>query len=160
MVCCFIFLQVRLPHVLFQCVYPPTMILVHELFDIDRAHIDLCGLTHLLQLLDICINHNMLMTLVERFHSKNNMFHFLVGEMMITPEDIYRILYIPFSRVKVDYDAVHLPGLLVVRQVFRDPNILTRSISWDMMMTRYSEDFPLAYILASFISYFLMWDRG
>lgn len=112
------------------------MTLVHELSDISWAYIDLCRLTHLLQLLDIHVNHGMLTTLVESFHSEHNTFHLPVGEMMITPKDIYRILCVPFSRGKVDYDATHLPGLLVVRQVSKDLDILTRSITWDMMMTK------------------------
>lgn len=80
------------------------MTLVHDLFDIDRAHIDLCGLTHLLQMLDIHVNHEMLIELVEIFHSKHNMFHFPVGEMNITLKDVYKILWIPLAGNKVDYD--------------------------------------------------------
>lgn len=80
--------------------------------------------------------------------------------MTITFEDVYRILRIPFARGKVDYDATQLPGLEAVRNVFRDPDILTCSISWDVMMSRYREDFPLACVLAEFISCFLMPDRG
>lgn len=159
---CFVvgFLLVRLPPVLFRCVYPPTMELVWHLSEVEHAPIDVCGLTHLLSFLDICVNHGILTTLVERFHSEHNTFHLSVGELTITPEDVYRILYIPFARDKVDYDSGHLPRLQAVRHVFRDPNILTHSISWDILMSRYSEEFPLACVLAWFIGYFLMPDRG
>lgn len=149
-----------MPHVLFKCVYPPMMTLVHQLSDVDRAHIDLCGLPHLLDLPDIRVNHGMLTALVERFHSEHNTFHFPLGEMTINPEDVYRILCIPFVGDKVDYDAAQLSRLLAVRHVFKDLDILTRSISRDVMMSKYSEDFPLACILASFIGCFLMPDRG
>lgn len=63
--------------------------LVSDLLDVDRAHIDLCGFGSLLQMPDIRVNHGMLIALVEWFHSKHNTFHLLVGEMMITPEDVY-----------------------------------------------------------------------
>lgn len=148
-----------MPHVLFQCVYPPTMI-VHELFDIDRDHIDLCGFTHLLQMSDIRVNHGMLTALVERFHSENNTFHLPVGEMTITPEDVYKILRIPFARDKVDYDSTQRPGILSLRCIFHHEDILTWAISWDDMMARYSEQFPLACVLVGFIGCFIMSDRG
>lgn len=81
------------------------MRLVHELSDIDRAYIDLCGFTYLLEISDICVNHEMLTALVKHFHSEHNTFHLPVGEMTITPEDVYRILRIPFAGDKVDYDS-------------------------------------------------------
>lgn len=56
-------------------------------------------------MLDIHVNHDMLTDLVEHFHSEHNTFHLLVGEMTITPKDIYRILRIPFVGDKVDYDS-------------------------------------------------------
>lgn len=73
------------------------MRLVHDLSDAQRGHIGLCGFGYLLQIPDIHVNHNMLTTLVEHFHSEYNTFHLLVGEMMINPKDIYRILRIPFD---------------------------------------------------------------
>lgn len=136
------------------------MALVRHLSKVEQVHIDLCGLTHLLRLPDICVNHGMLMALVEHFHSKHNTFHLLVGELTITPEDVYRILRIPFAGDKVDYDSGHLLGLQAVRHVFGDPNILNRSTSWDILMSRYSEEYPLACILAGFIGCFLMPNRG
>lgn len=136
------------------------MTLVGQLSKVEQAHIDLCSLTHLLRLSDIRVNHGMLTTLVERFHSEHNTFHLPVGEMTITPKDVYRILRIPFVGNKVDYDSRHLPGLQAVRHVFRDLDILTHSISWDIMVSRYSDEFPLACILVGFIGCFLMPDRG
>lgn len=73
---------------------------------------------------------------------------------------MYRILKIPFARDKVDYNSTQRPGLLALRQVFHDEDILMWAISWDDMMTRYCEEFPLACILAGFIDCFLMSDRG
>ncbi|XP_059073796.1 uncharacterized protein LOC131874436 [Cryptomeria japonica] len=54
---------------------------------------------------DICVNRGLLSALVERFHLEHNTFHLLIGEMTITPEDVYRILRIPFSGGRVDYDS-------------------------------------------------------
>lgn len=54
---------------------------------------------------DIHVNHEMLTALVERFHSEHNTFHLPVGEMTITPEDVYRILRILFDGDKADYDS-------------------------------------------------------
>lgn len=133
---------------------------VHELSDIDRAHIDLCGFTHLLQMHDIHVNHEMLTTLVEWFHHEHNTFHLPVGEMNITPEDVYRILRIPFAEDKLDYDSTQHLGILALRCIFHDKDILVWAISWDDMMARYSEQFPLACVLAGFIGCFIMSDRG
>lgn len=83
----------------------------------------------------------MLTTLVERFHSEHNTFQLAVVEMTITPKYVYRILRIPYAGDKVNYDLGHLPGLQAMRHVFRDPDILTCSISWDIMMRRYSDGF-------------------
>lgn len=149
-----------LPPVLFRCVYPPTMALVHDLSEVEQAHVDMCGLTHLMRLPDIRLNHGILTALVEWFHSEHNTFHLPVGELTITPEDVYRILRIPFAGDKVEYDTALLPRLQALRNVFRDPNTLTHSMSWDILMSRYSEEYPLACVLVGFIGCFLMPDRG
>lgn len=81
------------------------MRLLYELSNIDRAHINLCGFTHLLQMPDIRVNHGILIALVEWFHPEHNTFHLRFGEMNITLDDIYRILRIPFYGDKVDYDS-------------------------------------------------------
>ena len=78
--------------------------LVWELDDGKWAHIDALGLTHLCDLPDIRVNHDLLGALVERFHSETNTFHLLPGEVTITPKDIYWILRIPFHGSRVDYD--------------------------------------------------------
>lgn len=70
------------------------------------AHIDRLGLSYLFWIPTVLVNHDLLIALVEHFHSEMNMFHFLVGEITITPKDIYMILWIPFHGSRVVYDVV------------------------------------------------------
>lgn len=65
------------------------MRLVRDLLDAERGHIGLCGFRYLLQMPDILVNHSMSIALVECFHYEHNTFHLSVGEMIITPKDIY-----------------------------------------------------------------------
>lgn len=81
------------------------MRLVRDLSYAQRGHIGLCGFGFLLQMPDIHVNHGMLTALLERFHYEYNTFHLPVGEMTITPENIYTILRISFAGDKVDYDS-------------------------------------------------------
>lgn len=55
------------------------MRLSRELSDAERGHIGLCGFGYLLQMPDIHVNHGMLTSLVEHFHSEHNTFHLSVG---------------------------------------------------------------------------------
>ncbi|XP_059075326.1 protein MAIN-LIKE 1-like [Cryptomeria japonica] len=152
--------MVWLPDILFRCVYPPMMGLVRVLSYTDKNHIDLCGFGHLLQMPDIRVNHRMLTALAEQFHLEHNTFHLPVGEMTITPEDVYQILKIPFAGDKVDYDSAQWPGILALRCIFHKETILERAITWDVMMARYSEQFSLACVLAGIIGCFVMPNRG
>lgn len=79
---------------------------------------------------------------------------------MITPEDVYNILRILFARDKVDYDSTQRPGVLALRQIFHDETILECTITWHDMMSRYSDQHPLACVLVGIIGYFVMPDRG
>lgn len=54
---------------------------------------------------NIHVNHGMLTALVEHFHFEHNTFHLSIGEMTITPKDIYKILRILFVGDKLDYDS-------------------------------------------------------
>ena len=78
--------------------------LIQELDDGEWAHIDAMGLTHLCDLPDIWVNHGLLGALVERFHSKTNTFHLPPGEVTVIVKDVYRILWIPFHGMRVEYD--------------------------------------------------------
>ena len=72
----------------------------------ELAHIDRLGLSSLCRIPAVTVNHSLLTALVERFHLEMNTFHLPVGEMTITPEDIWRILRIPFHSAPVVYDTV------------------------------------------------------
>lgn len=80
-------------------------------YQMQRVNISLCAFRYLLQMPNICVNHGMLTTLVERFHSEHNTFHLPIGEMTIMPQDIYRILRIPFDGDKIDYDSTPRPSI-------------------------------------------------
>jgi hypothetical protein len=54
---------------------------------------------------DLRVNHGLLTALVEGFHSEMNTFHLPQGEMMVTPEDVYQILRVPFHGLRVEYDT-------------------------------------------------------
>ena len=64
------------------------------------------------------VNHGLLTALVERFHSETNTFHLSMGEMTVTPEDIWRILRIPFHGARVVYDTVPQAGTAALSAVF------------------------------------------
>lgn len=117
-------LQVSLSDIQFQCTYPSTMRLVRQLSDAQRAHIEACGFGHLLQMLVIRVNHKLLSALVERFHSEHNTFHLPIGEMTITPEDVYKILRIPFSGRRVDYHPSPYVGITPLCRVFQDDSLI------------------------------------
>lgn len=136
------------------------MRLVCGLSDAKRAHIDWCGFKYLLQMPDIHVNHRMLTVLVDCFHLEHSTFHLLVGEMTIMPEDINRILRILFNRDKVDYDSTQRLGVLALRWIFHDNIILESTITWDDLMSRYGEQYPLACILVGMIGCFIMPNRG
>ncbi|XP_059068501.1 protein MAIN-LIKE 2-like [Cryptomeria japonica] len=152
--------KASLPDIQFQCTYPPTMRLVRQLAATRRAHIEACGFGHLLQMPNIHVNHELLSALVKRFYSEHNTFHLPTGEMNIPPEDIYKILRIPFSGGRVDYDSSPQVGTTTLHMVFQDDSLILRSISQDDLMSRYGGRFPIACVLARLIGCFVMLDRG
>lgn len=111
-------------------------------------------------MLDICVNHELLSALVKRFYSEHNTFHLPTREMTITPEDVYRILRIPFSSGRVDYDSSTQVGITTLHMVFQDDNLIVRSISWDALMSRHGGRFPIACVLVGLMGYFVMPDKG
>lgn len=102
----------------------------------------------------------MLTTLVERFHLEHNAFHLLTREMTITPEDIYRIIWIPFTGDIVEYDSSLHPDIDALRRLLHDDTIIAWSIFWDDLLGRYGARYPNVYVLAKLIGCFLLPDRG
>ena len=96
------------------------------------------------------VNHGLLNALVERFHSETNTFHFPIGEMTVTPEDIWRILRIPFHGPRVVYDTVLRAGTAALSVVFGRELQRGRAISWDELMHTYGPTHRLASVLAIF----------
>ena len=105
------------------------------------------------------VNHGLLTALVERFHSEMNTFHLPMGEMTITPEDIRRILMIPFHGARVVYDTVPRAGTTALSAVFGRDLQRGRAISWDELMHTYGPTHRLASMLVIFLSCFLCPNR-
>ena len=82
------------------------------------VHIDRLGLSHLCQIPIVLVNHRLLTALVEHFHLETNTFHLPLGEMTITPEDIYKILCIPYHGLRVVYDTVLRVGTEALLAIF------------------------------------------
>lgn len=103
-----------------------------------RVHLAACGFEHLIHLPDIRVNHGLLTALIERFHSETQTFHLLIGEITVTPEDVYRILRIPFHALRCpEYVSGGSRGLHAFRRLFGDETQLTGSISWETLVQRY-----------------------
>lgn len=102
----------------FRSHYPPYGALVLDLDDTDMAHIERLGLTSLCRIPALLVNHGLLIAFVEHFHSKTNTFHLPQEEMTVTPEDIYRILRIPFHGPRVSYDIVPREGIVALCTIF------------------------------------------
>ena len=126
----------------------------------DLAHIERLGLFSLCQIPVVMVNPGLLTALVERFHSEMNTFHLPMGEMTITPEDIWWILRIPFHGARVVYDTVPRVGTVTLSIVFGRELQRGRAISWDELMHTYGPTYRLASVLAIFLSCFLCPKRG
>ena len=116
------------PDVAFRASYPVIGPLVRQLDGAELAHIDVLGLTHLRDMPDLRVNHDLLTALVEHFHSETNTFHLPQGEMTVTPEDVYRILRVPFHGPRVEYDTQSRVGAAALRTLFQDDTIMGRAI--------------------------------
>ena len=124
------------------------------------AHIDRLRLSSLCWIPSVLVNYSLLTTLVEHFHLEMNTFHLPMGEMTITPEDIWRILRIPFHGARVIYDTTPRAGTVTLSTVFGRELQRGRAISWDELMHTYGLTHRLASILVIFLSCFLCPDRG
>lgn len=76
------------------------------------------------------INWGMLIALVERWHSEHNTFHLPTGEMTVTLEHVYRILWISVMGDLVFYDLTEQAGIDALRRNFQDDNICGYNIPW------------------------------
>lgn len=66
----------------------------------------------------IRLNRGLLMTLAEQWHSDHNTFHLPTSEMTVMPEDVWRILRIPFVGEIVVHDSEEVGGVESMRRVF------------------------------------------
>lgn len=100
----------------------------------------------------IRINQGLLESLAERWHSEHNTCHLPIGEMTVTPEDVWRILQIPIVGELVVYDSTEQGGTDALCQVFQNDTICGYKIPWQEMVDTYTT-FPS--ILVDFIAGFL-----
>lgn len=126
----------------------------------EITHLDALDLTHLREVHDIWLNHDPLTTLVKRFHIKTNIFHFPLGEMKVTPKDIYQILRIPFHGPCIEYDTHLKPNTLSLRDIFHDDIIMGRAIPWEDLIQQYGQRHRLAIVLEAFLGCYLIHDKG
>lgn len=84
--------------------FPSTQRLRPELTAEDRAAIEAMGLRHILYVPEFRANMGLLTALVDRWHSETCIFHLPMGEMIVTLEDVYRILRIPIDGELVPYN--------------------------------------------------------
>lgn len=84
--------------------FPSTQRLRPELTLEDRAAIEAMGLRHVLYVPEFRVNMGLLTALAERWHSETCTFHLPMGEMTVTLEDVYRILWISIDGDLVPYD--------------------------------------------------------
>lgn len=120
---------------------------------VERDHIDRCDLSSLLDIPRSLINWGLLIALAERWHSEHNTFHLPMGEMRVTPKDVYQIFCIPLMGELVYYDLSKQGGTNVLCLVFEDGEIGGYDIVWqEMLELGYA---TLHIVLARFIGGFL-----
>lgn len=123
---------------------------------VDRDIIEACGLTSLIEMLEVCLNRGLLTVLAERWHSDMNTFHLPTGEVTVTPEDVYRIMRIPVMGEIVQFDTREVGGIDALRRIFHDDQIARYFIPWAEMTDKYA---PLPSVLARFIRGVLCLDH-
>ena len=104
--------------IVFRSHFLPYDPLLRSLDAVDLAHIEWLGISSLCQIPIVMVNHDLLTALVEHFHSETKTFYLPMGEMTVTPEDIWRILRIPFHGARVVYDTVPQAGIAALSVVF------------------------------------------
>ncbi|GLJ24294.1 hypothetical protein SUGI_0463500 [Cryptomeria japonica] len=99
----------------------------------------------------------LLTTLAERWHSETCTFHLPMGEMIVTLEDVYRILRIPIDGELIPYDRDGDREAL--RRVNWDLGLEMRArhVAWDTIRTT---RLALPVVLGGVISGFLCPDRA
>ncbi|XP_059066280.1 uncharacterized protein LOC131857610 [Cryptomeria japonica] len=79
-----------------------------------------------------------------------------MGEIIVTPKDVYRILRISITGELVVYDVEESGGIDAMREVFVDPQIASYSVAWQDMVDNYG---PLLSVLAGLNGSFLIPDK-
>lgn len=90
--------------------FPKTFVMRDGLSDDDLAVIEAYSLIHLLHMPPYQKNRALLIALADRWHNEHNTFHLLMGEIIVTLEDIYRILRILITGELVEYGVEEAGG--------------------------------------------------
>lgn len=83
----------------------------------DRDIIERCGLSSLLEMPRFIVNRGLLTTLAEMWHSDTNTFHLATGEITVTLEDCYQILWIPVVGALLPYEQTEEGGTEALRRI-------------------------------------------
>lgn len=110
--------------------YPRTFGMIPQLTEANRVVIDTCILGFLLDMPHYHVNCGLLTVLIEQWHNDHNTFYLTIGEITVTPEDVYRIICISVMGELVVYDVEEKGGTQVLRQFFGDLEIIGYDISW------------------------------
>lgn len=89
--------------------------LIPRLTQAERDIIERCGLSSLLDMPRYTINRGSLTSLADRWHNDTNTFYLAIGEMMVTPEDCYSILWIPMVEDFLPYEQTGEGGTKALR---------------------------------------------
>lgn len=123
--------------------------MIPRLTQADRDVIERCGLSSLLGMPWYIINWGLLTALAESWHSDTNTFNLAISEVIVTPEDCYRILQIPVIGELLPYEQMEEDGIEALCRIFHDDHICGYEIPWQEFI-----DFdyaPLPSVLASFV---------
>lgn len=116
--------------------------------DDDQAMLKACRLIHLLLMPSYWNNKALLVALVEIWHSENNTFNLLIEEIIVTPEDVYLILWILITGELVVYDVEEIGGADALQDIFGDPLIVGYSVGWQEMVDGYA---PLPSVIVGLV---------
>lgn len=73
---------------------------------------------------------------------------------MITPEDIYNILHIPFHGPHIEYDTQPRLGTLALRAIFQYDIIIGRGIPCEELVQVYGPIHRLEMVLGTFLGWY------
>lgn len=99
------------------------------------------------------INRGLLIAFAERWHSDTNTFHLATGEITVTLEDCYQILWIPMVGALLPYEQTEEGGTTALCRILQDDTVCGYEIPWQVFIDL--DYTPLPLVLVGFIGGFL-----